>query len=460
MFVLPCSLLTKEPGPRKREYPAGLLAAALCMHLFLIVSAFAEPLTLEQGIQTALKNNPAIRASIHSVHAAEQGVLEARGRFLPRMDITESFMRTTGPGEVFWTELSQERFSLSEFALANPNDPDPIANYNMEVRLVQPIYAGGKIRTGYQISKLQREAAENSRRRTEQEIIREFTGAYYGALLAGRFITVAELAKTSVRAHARIARDLLDQGMVLRSDLLRVNVHLSEVEAMLITSRNQRKLAAANLNRIMGVEQDREYELMEKEEPETFVMEGLDQLIREAIENRPDLAGLSLMEKSAEKGITMERASFLPSLNVVASYDKNDRDFLGDDGEYWSVMAMARMNLFEGFASRARVHRARAERARVSSLLEQAAQGVELEVRNAYLRLNEAHARLEVARRATVQAEESMKIIEDRYAAGMAVATELLDTETALTRARTNEARARYDLDTARTDLDLAAGRL
>ncbi len=446
---------------RRAGKPLAGLTVLLFLHFSAALSYGVDILTLQEGIQTALKNHPGLKAADYSVEAAEESVREARGGFLPRVDLSESLTRTTGPGEVFWTELSQERFSLSDFAITNPNDPDGITNYNTQITLVQPVYTGGKLRTGYQISKLKREAARNDRERTRQEVIREFTAAYFGALLAGRFVEVAEKARTAVQAHAKMARDLLDQGMVLRSDLLRARVHLSEVEARLITARNQRKLAAANLNRIMGVDQGTEYELVYEETTGGMIDVGeLHQLIEEAKENRPDLAELSLMEKTSEKGVELARASCLPRVNLVARYNRNDRDFLGNDGEYWTLMAVANINLFEGFSSRARIHRAKAEKARMSSLVAQATEGIELEVRSAYLNLQEAEARLEIARRSVSEAEESIRIVEDRYRGGMGRITELLDTETALTLARTHEARALYDLNIARTDLDLATGRL
>ncbi len=184
----------------------------------------AEPLTLEAGLQIALAGTPSLKASACATAAAREIVRDARGRFLPRLDLSESFMRTTGPGEVFWTELSQERFSLGRFAASNPNDPDPINNYTTSVTLSQPLYAGGRIRTGYEISKLQQQAAEQDERRTRQEVIREFTAAFYGALLAERLVGVAETARRAVDRHAAMAADLLAQGLVLRSDHLRARV--------------------------------------------------------------------------------------------------------------------------------------------------------------------------------------------------------------------------------------------
>ncbi len=454
---------TKRMRRPRAGQGSALLQVSLALAASLLFSQPAsagEPLTLEAGLQMALEGNPSLKASEYATMAARENVRNARGRFLPRLDLTESFMRTTGPGEVFWTELSQERFSLGRFAASDPNDPDPISNYTTSVTLSQPLYAGGRIRTGYEISRLQREAAEQDQRRTRQEVIREFTAGFYGALLARRLVGVAETARRAVERHGAMAADLLAQGMVLRSDHLRSRVRLSEVEADQISARNGRRIAAANLNRIMAVEQGREFELRETPAEKDDAAGDLDALIKEAKESRPDLEKYRLMAETASRGVTMARAAFHPQVHLMAGYHRNDQDFLGDDGEYWTVMAVANLNLFDGLSSRARVRQAAAERHRAASLLAQAEQGVELEVRRAYHQIEEAEARLALAARAVAEAEESLRIVEDRYGAGMARMTELLDTESALTQARTGRARAEYDLSMARIDLALAVGRL
>jgi len=437
----------------------GILAVA-ALGFWTPAARAQESLTLEQAMALALANNPSLAASRETVARAQAQALGARASLLPRIDLSERIVRTTGPGEVFWTELSQERFSLASFAASDPNDPPALTNYTTELRLVQPLYHGGSIRRGYKARVLAHQAAGRKADRRRQEILRKVTGAFHRSLLAERNIAVAEEAMAAARRHEQTARDLLDQGMALRSDLLRAQVRVSEVEAMLLTAENQQRLAAADLNRVMGVDQSRRYQLVEPPEPAGKPAENLDTLLAEARGTRPDLRRLMLLEQSAAEAVAAARGRFLPQVNLVASYDRNDRDFLGNDGEYWTVMAVATLPLFDGMATRAEVARARAEQNRLAALRREAEQRVELEVRRALDNLAEALSRLTVARRAVELAERSLTLVEDRYAAGMAPITEVLETEAARTRTCAEEARARYDVNLARTDLDLAVGRL
>ena len=87
-------------------------------------------------------------------------------------------------------------------------------------------------------------------------------------------------------------------------------------------------------------------------------------------------------------------------------------------------------------------------------------QSIELEVRRAYLKADEAAQRLPLAAKSVVQADESEQLTRTRYEAGAALITELLDAELALSRARMAEVGARYDFQIALAALRLAQGAL
>jgi outer membrane protein TolC len=94
------------------------------------------------------------------------------------------------------------------------------------------------------------------------------------------------------------------------------------------------------------------------------------------------------------------------------------------------------------------------------ALRERLASAIGLEVRDAFLALKTARERLAVAQTAVGQAEESLRIVQDRYDAGLTTIVELLDSETALTAARTNLTRARYEASVGQARLDLSLGTL
>jgi outer membrane protein TolC len=150
----------------------------------------------------------------------------------------------------------------------------------------------------------------------------------------------------------------------------------------------------------------------------------------------------------------------MPEIGLAGAYEANAEDFFGTDGTNWSVMVAARFTAFDGKGRSARLRHARHEERRASSMREMLSQSVGLEVRKAYYNLQAASKRLEQATRAVEMSKESLRIVTDRYKEGLTTVVELLDAETALTRARTREVGARRDMLLGRASLDLAVGRL
>ncbi len=111
--------------------------------------------------------------------------------------------------------------------------------------------------------------------------------------------------------------------------------------------------------------------------------------------------------------------------------------------QHWSRVA----------ASRHAETRAAAERRQVES-------ATALRVRQAWFSFRSAQERLEVAETTVAQAEESLRIIRNRYESGLETVTELLRSETALTEARFRRLAALYEQRTSRAGLEYAAGRL
>ena len=81
-----------------------------------------------------------------------------------------------------------------------------------------------------------------------------------------------------------------------------------------------------------------------------------------------------------------------------------------------------------------------------------------MDVKSAYLAKSEAARRLHVLRDSTLEAEETARIISERYAEGLALVTELIDVEVALTNTRLHMLSARYDYLVAAAALERAVG--
>jgi len=436
---------------------AGLL---LLLLLAVAMTAYAtETITLEQAIDTALKNNPGLKAADAQAEAAQAGVTRARSGFLPKVNVSETWSKTDNPLMVLGTKLNQEIVTPADFNPAVINNPEPASNYNTRLSVMQPVFNGGKEYLGITQARLANEAALQDRNRTRQETVFNVVKAYYGLLLAQAYDKVAAQSLETSTANVKLAEARFKAGAVLQSDLLRAKVQYAEVKEMATRSANGVKLAAANLNFAMGVPQDTGFEVTGSLSAQDM-KEDLDGMIAEALSLRPDLVSLGLNRKNAETNVKQARADYIPSLNLMGQVDWNSDRPVGNDAKSWAVMAVLQWNLFDGLVTTSHVREASANSGRMRALDDQMRSGVQLQVRQAYYNLAASIDRIAATSSSVQEAEEGFRIVQKRYEAGMTTLVDVLGAENALIRARTGALQALYDNNVAAAELKLAAGTL
>jgi outer membrane protein TolC len=445
---------------RTRPYPAWLVLAPL----LAAAAAMAQPgqvpdaIGPEEAVRIALENHPLLDASAAGVRVAEAEKDYADSGYLPRVDLTEDFARSTNPVFVFASKLGQERFAAEDFDLDALNRPDPLTNSALRVSVQQNIWDAGRTISGKKAAAIGVAAAGDESRRAEDEVAFGALRAFWSQVVAGEMLRVALDAEKAAEANLALSGELVEAGLAVPSDRMSAEVRLAEIQAMRIRAEQGVQVARAALLQALGLEQDRELEAV----PPPFAQPpGGDTLaarLESASRTRPDLLALAGRVEQARYGEKIAKSGRLPELGAMAAYEWNGESFLGTDGSNWTVGLGIRVSLFDGTETKARVHRAKAHAAQVASMLEAMRQGVELEVRAAWAERTAAERRLEVAERALQQSAEALRIVRDRYGEGMAVMVELLAAEAAHTKAQADHAAAEGDLRVAQAGLDLASG--
>jgi outer membrane protein TolC len=439
---------------------AVYLVLSFLLMLSVAVYSYAdESLTLEQAVDTALRNNPGLKAADAQIEAAGAGVLRSASGFLPKVTVSETWSKTDNPLMVLGTKLNQEIVTPADFNPTVINQPEPISNYNTRLSVMQPVFNGGKEYIGRTQAKLARDASIQDRERARQETVYNVVKAYYGVLLAREYHKVALQSLETSEANVKLAEARYRAGAVLQSDLLRAKVQLAEVKEMLTRSENGIKLASAGLNFAMGVRQGSEYEITGSLSAQELNIE-VNAAIDEAAARRPDLISMDLNRQNAEKSVSQARTDYLPSLNLTGQVDWNSEKFAGNDAKSWAVMAVLQWNLFDGLVTRSKVKEALATSSRMKSLEAQTRSAVELQVRQAYYNLAASSDRIAATASSVQEAEEGLRIVQKRYETGMTTFVDVLGAESSLIRARTNALQALYDNNIAQAELKLAKGTL
>jgi outer membrane protein TolC len=439
-----------------------LLQAVIVVVLFLSFCSppvFAQNVTslsVSDAIQLAVKNNRQLGASRQGTAAASSAIGQAQAAFFPRLDIIEGFNYSDKPTLVFSNLLDQANFKQKNFALNSLNNPTPLTNLSSQIRLEQPLYAGGQLSARLGQAKAAAESSDELTKRTEQQIAAGTIEAYYLALLAEGNLTVVEKALQSARAQLERSRDLYERGLAVRADYLRTQVLMGSLERERIEAENAITISHSRLRHVLGVDESR-LELSDRVSEDNGALEDLSALKARAKEQRPDLKAAAKDIEKSQESIRAARAGYFPSLGFVTQYESNTRNFSGS-GENFAVFVTAKWNLFNGLATQEKVAEEQALYQRARLLQEDLVQATALEVERAYLGLITARKQVAVARENVAQAEEALRMVADRYAAGLAPNADVLDDETALKRAEQDLLLAQVNSQIFRAQLKLAIG--
>jgi outer membrane protein len=435
------------------------------MRIYLILLAVVplqaqDPLSLRDAVRLALKENRAVAASAAGVDAAESRITQARGGSLPKVNYAESFSRSNNPVYVFSSLLSQRQFTERNFVVGSLNNPDFFNNFQSQVTVDQPLYDAGQTRAAVRSAQLAKKMTGEDSRRVAMDVIATVARTYYGALLGEESLKAAEQAVRSAEADLRRAESVRQAGMSTDVDVLSIRVHLAAVTEMRISRAANLDVARAALNDALGVPLDTAHRLTSALAPADRVESTVDAAEKDAVSARPELRQTRFAVDLAHVQAGAARSAFLPQVSARGVFEADRERFVTRGGANWMAAVSLRWNLFNGFTDRARVAEASSTLRRAEADAQRAGSAVKLQVRRAWAEVRAAGQRIEVARAAVAQAEESLRITQNRYTAGMSNVTDLLRTETAVLESKTRFHAAVHDQRVAATMLEYAAGRL
>ncbi len=420
--------------------------------------AARQKLTLRHAIRIALERSPYLQAIESERDAGQTYRDEAKGYRLPQVDVSEIYLRTNSPADVFGLQLNQETFSMADFAMTDANHPAPIDDYVTQVQIAQPLYMGGKIKHGILAGENMAEASDKKLDRARQDVTFQTTKAYLNVLLAKRYVKLMDSVVSTVEKHVANAQAYFDTGFIMEADLLQAKVFLGQMQQLQITAGNNARLAMAFLANVMGVDQSLDYELTD-----SFTYQRkpykLDELLQFGLNNRPDLKEMQLKVAAAKENIAMEQSGYKPKVFLVGQLNYHDSSFANFDGDSFKLMAVAKFNLFNGKRTHAKVRRAKSRYESYHSYLNQMENGIRLQIKQALFRLQEAEQRYKIATLSLKQANENVKLREERYKKGVEKTTDLLDADTALQQAATNQLHALFDCLKAERNLNYMIGK-
>ena len=410
----------------------------------LLISPAVSAMTLEEAWQQATQHSYRIQASKSQSLAAEQQLSSAKGQRLPSLNISGGY-----------TQLSETPSAETQIGGQTARFPiNQPGSGNAQAIISVPVFTSGRISHQIDSAKASLKASQQQLSTTVLDVRLQVAQAYINVLRAEAAVKVAENHVASLNAHVEDVSNLFEQGMVARNDLLAAQVERANARQQVVQAKNQLDLARAQFNQLLTRPLNEPVELSEQFPPAPG--ESLEALTKTAYSKRPELVLLSHQIESLRLQAKSIKSGLLPQVAVNGGYQYQQNRYQAFEG-MWMVNANMNWKLFDGSTR----HQAASIQQQANALEQQKhdlRNQISLQVRQAWLDMQEAQKRIKVTRSAITQAEENLKVTTDRYQQGLSIQTDVLKAEELRTLTINSYNNARFDYQLAVVRLRRSTG--
>lgn len=453
----------------------------------LLISATAtageriDNLTLDQAVQIALRNHRSLQVSQAALEIAEAQYQQAMSAFLPSLNLEAGLQRNNQARTfTFNGAMQTPATDISAIVAAPPGTvviPGQALPINMDVKMFDrdvakasltlnyPLYTGGKQQAVEDMASKGVSIAREEKRKSELEVIHDINKYYYGAQFARQLKQLASDTLDRFEVLSELTERLYqnDSLKVKKTDYLRVRTTTSIARSMLREADYGNTLAKDALANAMGLPVDSNLTLT----PEIRMPEfngALDQMIQDAMSFNPDRQRLELAVQIADDKIDEAKSGFLPVVGLEAfTYQYwnayNSGLFNNANRNGWVIGVGAKWNLFDAGLTRAGVSAARAGKIRLEAQKVLLDNGLALQIKNDFLRIQRSRAQVDDNVQALGFAEENRKLQVRAYQEELVETKDVIEAQIVESFTSASLFRARYELHSALSDLNYQVGR-
>jgi outer membrane protein TolC len=384
----------------------------------------AQDMSINQAFLYALKYNKMLKLEKIRLNAAGYQENEALSGFFPKIDFNEIYMNTDNPLYAFGSVLNQRILTnqnvQSYFSPNFLNNPGMIHNYESEFSVEQPLFMGGKIYFGYKRAKLNRQSVKKGLSEAKQKVLYGVAKAYYSVMLAEHYVKLMKSMVKTAKAYKTLAENLFKAGQVVSSDVLRADVELAAMKEKLASAKKNYKLARYFLNISIGIPINSKYKLINDLKSVPYGKSlSIDSLQKVAFRMRPDYQALLLNKKNMGLGVKEAEGKFLPKLVAGYDYFSNGPAIHPDDSYSYALTVMLHFNIFSGLYDYNNLQKSKSGYNTMIEYQGLMKNKIEMQVRKAYLQYKTDLMNSKVAKLASLNAKQTLKITTNRYKAGM-----------------------------------------
>ena len=423
----------KIPVSALAHYKTALACLSFFLLQFLSETTIAQKkITLSEARQMALQQNKKIIQAQYNIEAARAVQQGTQGLNKPAID-----------GSVTAFHVGKPLSSLLPAVGASPS-----------VTVSQPIYAGGKIKLGQAASAKGVEIYEQQKALTETEVLLNVEKAYWQIASVNEKIILANRFKVLLESLENDLSNSYNAGMIYKNDLLRVRVQRNENELNLAKANDGLILSKMNLAQIIGIPGDANIVISDSVTGSFQAIAG-DSLVN-AADSRVEIVLLRKSLEAQELQKKLLHADFKPTVGLLAGGFAGvgkKMNFTTGGNTIASYFGMVSVNIpILDWGQKASKVKEQTYRINArQSQIEETKELLSLEVQDAYMKLNQSARKIQLSNASVMQAEENLRLSNDRFKAGTITGQDVLEAQTLWQQANSNiiDAKVEYKINEA-----------
>ncbi|MEZ0322729.1 MAG: TolC family protein [Hydrogenothermaceae bacterium] len=407
----------------------------------LFFFSFARALTVEEAVNKAIQNNPELQSLKQQVKSAEFGLKADENLYFP----------------TFFLKASQQYYGKTPMT-SIPNFPLSFKQSNQnfltfDIGLNQTIYSGGQVTSKIEASKHNLQGTLYLYREKENQLKADVIKAYIDVFITASLIDVYKKELQSIESLYKQAEGFFQEGLITKVDLLQTKVRLAEVRKNLTEAQGNHIIALSRLSQLIGEDiKDENFQPVKIDIPENL---NIEELLKK--ENRPIVAYYKENIKQLEKLEKIESAEFLPKVFIQGEYIYTKQSpYLYPKGNLLLTLGVAIQ--FQGITPYYKTLQAKSNTSKLRYDLQDIKEKIKLEIKTAYQNFQTAKENYRVSVENLQYAQEYFELVKEQYANQLATNTDLLNAESALTRALESKEINYYNLLKSYIDIKKAVG--
>ncbi|WP_172283183.1 TolC family protein [Chryseobacterium sp. LAM-KRS1] len=430
-------------------------------------------LAVSAGIKAQIKDNPSVLTlnEIWNISESQNkqlklaelakeesdiSILEAKDKQLPELSVVGDFRLNS-------------KFLLYENGLFSSPQSVPIKGYGygLGYNLDFNLYSGGKDKRNIEIKKEEKIRKQYEFELQEDNVKYMIAASYYDLYKFQEFESFISSEISSEKKQLSTIENLNRNGIVLKSDVLRISVKLSQLQLSDSDVKKKIDLTKQRLNILMGRSSTEPLAISSEDILENKNLQGsnYEDYLAAALDNSPDLKIVNTNQTLSELNIRQVKSSLLPRISLYSRYNYTypQISFYPYSNDLWGFgqiglkVTYSVDNLYKSKHTIAHAYNLKKQEIEKSRIKQD---DLSIKVRDAFLEREQARESVETAELTIRQSTESVRVIRNSYLNQQSLLTDLLDAENILLQAKLNLTSAEANLRLSHIKLLIITGTL